>query len=148
MSLSGFAASIQVESGEISQPAKSLQHPQNPSFQQQDATDDLEMYAFSNASTSRSGLHGSVKDNGVVDDPSPGQSTDHIQTIWEPYRNRFRVLAACLSSFANGMNDSAPGALIASIEKYDPLDAVLCVMLMTTQRLQHSLWHRCARFRM
>jgi hypothetical protein len=133
MSLSGFAASIQVESGEISQLAKALQHPQNPSHRQQDATEDVEMYAMPNASISRSELHGSVRENGVVDDPSPGQSTDHIQTTWEPYRNRFRVLAACLSSFANGMNDSAPGALIASIEKYDPLDAIFYSILIATE---------------
>jgi hypothetical protein len=43
---------------------------------------------------------------------------DQVQTVWDPYWNRFRVLAACLTSFANGMNDSAPGALIASIERY------------------------------
>lgn len=43
---------------------------------------------------------------------------DQVQTVWNPYWNRFRVLAACLTSFANGMNDSAPGALIASIERY------------------------------
>ena len=43
---------------------------------------------------------------------------DQVQTVWNPYWNRFRVLAACLTAFANGMNDSAPGALIASIERY------------------------------
>jgi hypothetical protein len=44
-------------------------------------------------------------------------STEQIQTIWNPYKNRFRVLATCLTAFGNGMNDSALGALIASIEK-------------------------------
>ncbi|CZR56895.1 related to MFS efflux transporter [Phialocephala subalpina] len=46
-----------------------------------------------------------------------GQVTEQVQTLWSPHKNRYRVLAACLSSFANGMNDSAPGALIASIER-------------------------------
>lgn len=40
------------------------------------------------------------------------------QTIWNPYRNRFRVLASCMTCFGNGLNDSAPGALLASIQKY------------------------------
>lgn len=43
---------------------------------------------------------------------------EQMQTLWNPPKNKYRVLAACLSSFANGMNDSAPGALIASIERY------------------------------
>jgi hypothetical protein len=48
---------------------------------------------------------------------SAGPARDQVQTIWDPYRNRFRVLASCLTVFGNGSNDSAPGALIASIEK-------------------------------
>ncbi|KAH7419512.1 putative MFS efflux transporter [Cadophora sp. MPI-SDFR-AT-0126] len=48
------------------------------------------------------------------------QSSDKVQTVWEPYKNRFRVLASCFMALSNGMNDSAPGALIESIErKYD-----------------------------
>jgi hypothetical protein len=47
----------------------------------------------------------------------PTYDSSQIQTVWHPYGNRFRVLAACLTCFGNGMNDSAPGALIASIEK-------------------------------
>jgi hypothetical protein len=37
-------------------------------------------------------------------------------------------MAACLTSLANGMNDSAPGALIASLERY-----------VDTQNLQSQL---------
>lgn len=48
----------------------------------------------------------------------PGPMVDQMQTLWEPYKNRFRVLAASLTALANGMNDSANGALIGSIEKY------------------------------
>jgi hypothetical protein len=54
----------------------------------------------------------------LVNSSSPGRMVDQMQTLWEPYKNRFRVLAACLTVFANGMNDSANGALIGSIEKY------------------------------
>ena len=52
-------------------------------------------------------------------DQDPTYDSSQIQTVWDPYGNRFRVLAACLTCFGNGMNDSAPGALIASIEKSD-----------------------------
>jgi hypothetical protein len=48
----------------------------------------------------------------------PSLMSEQVQTIWHPYKNRFRVMAACLTSFANGMNDSAPGALIASLERH------------------------------
>ncbi|TVY43629.1 Bypass of stop codon protein [Lachnellula occidentalis] len=48
----------------------------------------------------------------------PGPMVDQMQTVWEPYKNRFRVLAASLTALANGMNDSANGALIGSIEKH------------------------------
>jgi hypothetical protein len=41
-----------------------------------------------------------------------------LQSVWNPYMNRFRLLSACLMNFANGMNDSAPGALIPYMEKY------------------------------
>ncbi|TVY41049.1 Bypass of stop codon protein [Lachnellula subtilissima] len=48
----------------------------------------------------------------------PGPMVNQMQTIWEPYKNRFRVLATSLTALANGMNDSANGALIGSIEKH------------------------------
>jgi hypothetical protein len=49
---------------------------------------------------------------------STGEGVDRVETIWEPYKNRYRVLAACFTAFGNGMNDSANGALIESLEKY------------------------------
>jgi hypothetical protein len=52
------------------------------------------------------------------DNQRQGPISDQVQTIWYPYKNRFRVMAACLTAMANGMNDSAPGALIASLERY------------------------------
>jgi hypothetical protein len=42
---------------------------------------------------------------------------DQTQTIWNPYKNRFRVLSCCFTALGMGTNDSAAGALIASIEK-------------------------------
>lgn len=50
-------------------------------------------------------------------DSSADSRSDQVQTIWSPYWNRFRVMAACMTLLANGMNDAAVGALIASIEK-------------------------------
>jgi hypothetical protein len=46
-----------------------------------------------------------------------GDGTEIIQSTWNPYMNRFRVLSACLLNFGNGLNDSAPGALIPYMEK-------------------------------
>ena len=46
-----------------------------------------------------------------------GDATEVVQTAWDPYMNRFRVLAACSMNFGNGLNDSAVGALIPYIEK-------------------------------
>ncbi len=39
------------------------------------------------------------------------------QSVWDPYMNRFRFLSVCFTNFGNGMNDSAPGALIPYMEK-------------------------------
>lgn len=55
---------------------------------------------------------------GSQDDQPAAQTSEQMQTVWEPYKNRFRVLASCFMAFANGMNDSAPGALLENIEKY------------------------------
>lgn len=40
-----------------------------------------------------------------------------VPSVWEPYMNRFRLLAVCLSNFANALSDSAAGALIPYMEK-------------------------------
>lgn len=40
-----------------------------------------------------------------------------MQGVWDPYMNRFRLLSICLMNFGNGLNDSAPGALIPYMEK-------------------------------
>jgi hypothetical protein len=42
---------------------------------------------------------------------------DRLETIWNPYKNRYRVLAACITLFGNGMNDAATGTLIQSLER-------------------------------
>jgi hypothetical protein len=40
-----------------------------------------------------------------------------LPSIWDPYMNRFRFLSSCLMNLQNGLNDSAPGALIPYMEK-------------------------------
>lgn len=45
-----------------------------------------------------------------------------MQSFSSPPMNRFRMLSVCLLNFGNGLNDSAPGALIPYIEKFVPLD--------------------------
>lgn len=58
----------------------------------------------------------------------PPDSAEALPSIWDPYMNRFRFLATCLVNFRNGLNDSAPGALIPYMEAYvsshDPLAPV------------------------
>ena len=41
-----------------------------------------------------------------------------VPTFWYPRMNRWRYVSACLEYFANGLNDSAPGALIPYIEQF------------------------------
>ncbi len=56
----------------------------------------------------------------------PGRGVDQMETIWKPYKNRYRILAACFTALGNGMNDAANGALIESLEKYR--DQSLCFL--------------------
>lgn len=46
------------------------------------------------------------------------ETTDVVQTLSNPPMNKYRLLSACLMNLGNGLNDSAPGALIPSIEKH------------------------------
>ena len=45
-------------------------------------------------------------------------AVDTVQSLSNPPMNKWRFAAACLMCFANGLNDSAPGALIPYIEPY------------------------------
>ncbi|KAK4693233.1 hypothetical protein P7C71_g4126, partial [Lecanoromycetidae sp. Uapishka_2] len=51
--------------------------------------------------------------------PSPENGVDTVemkQSFSNPPINRYRVVAACLMNFQNGLNDAAPGALIPYME--------------------------------
>ncbi|GKZ20064.1 hypothetical protein AbraIFM66951_008215 [Aspergillus brasiliensis] len=45
------------------------------------------------------------------------EAVDSIPAIQSPPMTKWRLLSACLMNFANGLNDSAPGALIPYMEK-------------------------------
>ena len=51
--------------------------------------------------------------------PSPRNedAVEVMQTLTNPPMNRWRLLSACMMCFGNGLNDSAPGALIPYMEK-------------------------------
>lgn len=40
-----------------------------------------------------------------------------LQSWWDPYMNRFRLLSACSLNLMNGLNDAAAGPLIPYMEK-------------------------------
>ena len=48
--------------------------------------------------------------------PHQDRATDIVQSFWNPYMNRFRVVACCMMLIGNGLNDAAPGALLNYIE--------------------------------
>ena len=122
MSSSVIGALVAMEPSEIMQtppPSYSKTPVRNESPCEFDLQIDLEMHQIPNGSNK--GLdevpkHASPRTSSEVDLDS--QPVNQIQTMWNLYMNRFRVLATCLAAFRNGMNDSALGALIASIERY------------------------------
>jgi hypothetical protein len=90
-----------------------------------------------------------LSSNGNGDNQAQGPISEQVQTIWHPYKNRFRVMAACLTAMANGMNDSAPGALIASLERFERhWNLAIQNSTESLQRLQHCLWHCLDHFRL
>jgi hypothetical protein len=50
--------------------------------------------------------------------PKQNDTAGIVPTLWCPKMNRWRVLSATAEYFANGLNDSAPGALIPYIETW------------------------------
>jgi len=116
-----MSASMTIESPRLPIPLPSKPRPSIPhGFSAPGVS--LEMYEMParppSAPALRHGDSSRPREIGGVRSSSPGRMADQMQTLWEPYKNRFRVLAACGTALANGMNDSANGALIGSIEKY------------------------------
>ena len=129
MLASSFAATISIESSNIPNPppVHSKKSVRDTFPREADPPVDLEMLPISVVEQSpntpaKTGKGKSPSRSSDAEPHSsgspPGHASEQIQTIWNPYKNRFRVLASCMAVFGNGMNDSAPGALIASIERY------------------------------
>ena len=126
MMLRGLVAVQSAPAHLPSEPAKAVQRVY-PGVPQDD--DPVELQRLSRARTvpAGSGSGTSTPREGVVDDlemsrPSspilPRETVEALPGIWDPYMNRFRFLATCLVNFRNGLNDSAPGALIPYMETY------------------------------
>ncbi|KAK3392374.1 major facilitator superfamily domain-containing protein [Sordaria brevicollis] len=61
---------------------------------------------------------GTPNADSLNDETANSDSVEALQSIMQPYMNRWRLLAMCLINLSNGMSDSAPGALIPSMEEY------------------------------
>ncbi|KAI9893096.1 MAG: hypothetical protein M1814_000643 [Vezdaea aestivalis] len=67
--------------------------------------------------------------------PTAHEAVEIVQTWRQPYMNRFRYLSACLIIFANGLNDSAPGALIPYMEKRYKIGYAIVSMIFITNAI-------------
>jgi fucose permease len=50
--------------------------------------------------------------------PREHEATEMVMSLSNPSMNKWRLLAACMMGFSNGLNDSAPGALIPYMQDY------------------------------
>jgi len=121
-------ASIAVESTDLCQgeslvlppPAKAIPRTY-PAVPQRDESIELRrLHQPSVQDDEASLLEEADREDGLIRTSSGGvdHGVEALQGVWNPYMNRFRLLSACLMNFMNGMNDSAPGALIPYLEKY------------------------------
>lgn len=89
----------------------------------------------------------------VPSTPHVERAVDLVQSFTKPRMNVWRVLAACLISFANGLNDGAAGALIPSIEEHYNIGYAIVSLIFVAQALgfiiaapfTHALEHRFGR---
>lgn len=88
--------------------------------------------------------------------PSNDDVADVVQTLSSPPMNLYRLLSACLMCFGNGLNDSAPGALLPYIEQHYRIGfAVVSLIFVATAvgfisafPLTHALQARLGRANM
>ncbi|KAG9234628.1 major facilitator superfamily domain-containing protein [Amylocarpus encephaloides] len=66
---------------------------------------------------------------------SPVQEVAALQSFSKPPMNRFRMSAVCLMNFTNGLNDSAPGALIPYIEKHYNIGYAVVSLIFVTNAI-------------
>lgn len=67
--------------------------------------------------------------------PSPKQEgvVEALQTLSDPSMNKWRFLSACLMNLANGLNDSAPGALIPYMEETYSIGYAIVSLIFITK---------------
>ncbi|KAJ5101770.1 hypothetical protein NUU61_003992 [Penicillium alfredii] len=73
--------------------------------------------------------------------PTPNETEEVMAAEWAldrtavSWKTKWRLLSACLMNFGNGMNDSAPGALIPYIEKYYGIGYAVVSLVFVTNAL-------------
>lgn len=89
------------------------------------------------------------------------EAAEHEAAEWAPDRTstssktKWRLLSCCLISLGNGMNDSAPGALIPYIEKHYDIGYAVVSLIFVTNALgfisaapfTHAIEHRLGRWK-
>lgn len=84
------------------------------------------------------------------------EATDAVQTLSNPPMNKYRLLSACLMNLGNGLNDSAPGALIPSIEAHYSIGYAIVSLIfvgnavgwLSAAPITHALLGRIGRAKM
>ena len=71
-------------------------------------------------------------ESNLIADQTP---TDMLPTLSRPPKNRYRFLSACLTNFGNGLNDSAPGALIPYLEKDYGVDYAIVSLIFISNAI-------------
>lgn len=61
--------------------------------------------------------------------------TPIVPSVTEPYMNRWRCSAACLAFFIQGLNDSAPGALLPYMERYYSISYALVSLIFVSNAI-------------
>lgn len=132
MALPSFAAGIEIVSDDqVKRPATVKTTNHTPSNDELDAIE-LPDYGLTDlkspgGSPKVSRIHsidnGTPKTPGELEESQPStpkghEGADIVPTFSYPKMNQWRMLAACWEYLGNGLNDSAPGALIPYIEKW------------------------------
>ena len=67
--------------------------------------------------------------------PNTDDGADVVQTLSNPPMNKWRLLSCCCMCFANGFQDSAPGALIPYIEKEYSIGYAIVSLIFVTNAI-------------
>ena len=124
MAASAFAAGLEIMSNDKTMHSRTATRP--PSNEELDA---IELPDYGLTHTPRANQSDSTHEASTSKTPNElehsqpptpkrDDASNIVPTLWFPKMNKWRVLAACLEYLGNGLNDSAPGALIPYIEKW------------------------------